>query len=109
MVAVMHGTVPWTFVVCPCPVVSSTSRAAPGRMPVLEVSGRAFTEGYLGGGQPFAPVRGLGEGDGLDMRLPVSACIEPEQRHDGCPPRVGVENVGIVARGESLETRLEES
>src|SRR6266436_8459959 len=78
-------------------------------MPVLEIPGGAFAERYLGGGQSFAPVRGLGQGDGLDRGLPVSACIEPEQRHDGRPPRVGVENVGIVARGESLETRLEES
>src|SRR6266536_170177 len=79
---------------------------ARGRMPVLEVPGRAFPEGYLRGGQPLAPIRSLGQGNGLDMGLPVGACIKPEQRHDCRPPRVGVENVGIVARGEGPEPAL---
>src|SRR4029453_17065303 len=67
------------------------------RMPVLEIPDRALPEGYLGGGQPLAPVRGLGQRDGLDMGLPVGAGIEPEQWRGGIPPRVGADTAG---RGE---------
>src|SRR4029453_14677827 len=38
MVAARHGRFPWTRVVCPFPVVSSTSRASPGPKRCVEPS-----------------------------------------------------------------------
>src|SRR5215813_7031318 len=77
------------------------------RVPVLEVPRRALPEGDLRGGEALGPIGSLGEGNWLDVGLAVVAGVESEQGH-GDPPRVGVKNDGIVARGRSMETRLED-
>src|SRR5262249_1524401 len=77
------------------------------RMPVLKVAHRAFPERDPRGGEALAPVGGFGEGNWLDVGLAVVAGVESEQGH-GDPPRVGVKNDGIVARGRRMETRLED-